>query len=72
LASLRAQTNELFGNEKVWVEMHKSIAWDKVDIPSPQSALQVIPSFEEYTSPVTYPEEVEETLETPMKDEPLD
>ncbi|GJS49826.1 hypothetical protein Tco_0599947 [Tanacetum coccineum] len=66
-ASLKAQANE-----KVWVEMPRYIAWDKVDNTSPQSTPQVIPSFEEYTPPMTYPEEVEETLETPMKDEPLD
>ncbi|GJS87503.1 hypothetical protein Tco_0770139 [Tanacetum coccineum] len=45
---------------------------DKVENPSPQSTPQVLPSFEEYTPPVTYPEEVKETLGTPMKVEPLD
>ncbi|GJR37025.1 hypothetical protein Tco_1212709 [Tanacetum coccineum] len=44
---------------------------DKVDNPSPQSAPQVLPLFEEYTLPVAYLEEVEETLGTPMKVEPL-
>ncbi|GJW98635.1 hypothetical protein Tco_0180443 [Tanacetum coccineum] len=48
------------------------IAWDKVDNPSPQSTPQVLPSFEVYTPPVTYPEEVEETLGTSMEVEPLD
>ncbi|GJS39010.1 hypothetical protein Tco_0564053 [Tanacetum coccineum] len=38
----------------------------------PQSTPQILPSFEEYTPPVTYPEEVEETIETPMEVEPLD
>ncbi|GKD91980.1 hypothetical protein Tco_1371817, partial [Tanacetum coccineum] len=38
----------------------------------PQSTPQVLPSFEEYTPPVTYPEEVEETLGTPIEVEPLD
>ncbi|GKD49703.1 hypothetical protein Tco_1278679 [Tanacetum coccineum] len=38
---------------------------------SPQSTPQVLPSFEEYTPPVTYPEEVEETLETPIEVEHL-
>ncbi|GJS26741.1 hypothetical protein Tco_0487361 [Tanacetum coccineum] len=46
LTSLRAQENELFGNEKMWIEMLKCIAWDKVDNPSPQSTRQVISSFE--------------------------
>ncbi|GJY78627.1 hypothetical protein Tco_0484428 [Tanacetum coccineum] len=44
---------------------------DKVDDPCLQSTLQVLPLFEEYTPPVTYPEEVEETLGTPMEVEPL-
>ncbi|GJU31503.1 hypothetical protein Tco_1175092, partial [Tanacetum coccineum] len=34
-------------------------------------ANKVLPSFEVYTPPVTYPEEVEETLGTPMEEEPL-
>ncbi|GJU52550.1 hypothetical protein Tco_1226264 [Tanacetum coccineum] len=38
----------------------------------PQSTPQVFPSFEEYTPPVTCPEEVEETLGTPIEVEPLD
>ncbi|GJX70375.1 hypothetical protein Tco_0307546 [Tanacetum coccineum] len=44
---------------------------DKVDNPSPQSTLQVLPSFEVYTPPVTHPEEVEETIGIPMEVEPL-
>ncbi|GJZ27114.1 hypothetical protein Tco_0571367 [Tanacetum coccineum] len=47
------------------------IAWDKVDNPSPQSTPQVLPSFEVYTPPVTYPEEVEETIGIPIEVEPL-
>ncbi|GKC15442.1 hypothetical protein Tco_1012224 [Tanacetum coccineum] len=43
---------------------------NKVDNPSPQSTPQVIPSFKEYTP--TYPEEVVETLGTPMEVELLD
>ncbi|GKA53909.1 hypothetical protein Tco_0752858 [Tanacetum coccineum] len=39
---------------------------------SPQSTSQILPLFEEYTSPVTYPEEVEKTLGTPIEEEPLD
>ncbi|GKB59635.1 hypothetical protein Tco_0915821, partial [Tanacetum coccineum] len=58
----------LFGNENVWVEMHRGIAWDKVENLNPQ----VLPSFEEYTPPVTYPKEVEENLGTPIEVEPLD
>ncbi|GJY80689.1 hypothetical protein Tco_0493440 [Tanacetum coccineum] len=69
---LYAQAKILFGNENVWVEMHRGIAWDKVENSDPQSTPQFLPSFEEYTLPVTYPEEVEETLGTPIKVEPLD
>ncbi|GJT12414.1 hypothetical protein Tco_0859456 [Tanacetum coccineum] len=60
--------------EIVMVKMPKCMSWldaydepigdmeDKVDNPNPQSTPQVLPSFEEYTSPVTYREEVEETI----------
>ncbi|GKE58412.1 hypothetical protein Tco_1497597, partial [Tanacetum coccineum] len=71
LTSLRAQENELFGNEKMWIEMLKCIAWDKVDNPSPQSTRQVLPLLKEYTPPVTYPKEVGETIEILMEVEPL-
>ncbi|GKB96790.1 hypothetical protein Tco_0982927 [Tanacetum coccineum] len=39
---------------------------------NPQSTPQVLPSFEVYTPPMTYPEEVEETLGTPIEVEPLE
>ncbi|GJU16233.1 hypothetical protein Tco_1144199 [Tanacetum coccineum] len=39
---------------------------------NPQRTPQVIPLFEEYTSLVTYPEEVEDTLGIPMEVEPLE
>ena len=45
---------------------------DEVDNISPLSAPQVPPSFEVYTPPVTYLEEVEETIGTPIEVEPLD
>ncbi|GJV19932.1 hypothetical protein Tco_1368952, partial [Tanacetum coccineum] len=45
---------------------------DKVENPDPQSTPQAFPAFEEYASPVTYPEEVEETIGTPIEVEPLD
>ncbi|GJT10464.1 hypothetical protein Tco_0857506 [Tanacetum coccineum] len=38
----------------------------------PQSTPQVIPSFEENTPPVTYSDEVEETIGLPIEVEPLD
>ncbi|GJS44457.1 hypothetical protein Tco_0569500 [Tanacetum coccineum] len=43
---------------------------DKVDNPSPQSTPQVLPSHEEYTPPVTYPEQINETIGIPMEVEP--
>ncbi|GJR35385.1 retrotransposon protein, putative, ty1-copia subclass [Tanacetum coccineum] len=67
-----AQAKRLFGNENVWVAMHKGITWDKVENPDPQSAPQVLPSFKENTPPTTYPDEVEEIIEIPIEVEPLD
>nr|GEX61428.1 ribonuclease H-like domain-containing protein [Tanacetum cinerariifolium] len=72
IENLKVHAKRLFGNKNVWVEMHRNIAWDKVKNPNPQSTPQVLLSFEEYTPPVTYPEEVEETLGTPIEVEPLD
>ncbi|GJR45129.1 hypothetical protein Tco_1313232 [Tanacetum coccineum] len=45
---------------------------DELENLSPQSIPQVLPSFEVYTSPVTYPEEVEETIGIPIEVELLD
>ncbi|GJY16781.1 ribonuclease H-like domain-containing protein [Tanacetum coccineum] len=45
---------------------------DEVGNPCPQSTSQVLPSFEVNTPPVTYPEEVDETLGTLIEEEPLD
>ncbi|GKC06631.1 hypothetical protein Tco_0998241, partial [Tanacetum coccineum] len=79
--------DHLVGNEVVRVKIPKCMSWlyaydkpigdldmmeDKVDNPSPQSTPQVLPLFEVYTPPVTYPEEVKETLGTPMEVEPLE
>ncbi|GJV07155.1 hypothetical protein Tco_1344811 [Tanacetum coccineum] len=44
---------------------------NEVGVPSPESTTQTLPSFEEYTPPVTYPKEVEKTLGTPIEVEPL-
>ncbi|GJV86339.1 cytokinin dehydrogenase 3-like protein [Tanacetum coccineum] len=57
VANLKAQAKRLFGNENVWVEMHRGISWDKVKNLKPL---------------VTHLKEVEETLGTPMEVEPLD
>nr|GEV18264.1 hybrid signal transduction histidine kinase M [Tanacetum cinerariifolium] len=70
-ANLKAQAKILFGNENVWVEMHRGISWDKVENPDPQSTSQVLLSIKEYTPPVTYPKEVEETIGIPIKVEPF-
>ncbi|GJY01228.1 hypothetical protein Tco_0359380 [Tanacetum coccineum] len=57
---------------RAWRRRDLDMMEDKVDNPSPQSTPQVLPSFEVYTPPVTYPKEVEETLGTPIKVEPLE
>ncbi|GKC48431.1 RNA-directed DNA polymerase, eukaryota [Tanacetum coccineum] len=62
-----AQAKRLFENKDVLVEMHRGIALDKVENSNPQSTPQVLPSFEEYTPPVTSPKEVEENLGTPIE-----
>ncbi|GJW26204.1 hypothetical protein Tco_0040015 [Tanacetum coccineum] len=71
LANLKAQAKRLFGNEKVWVEMCRGKAWDKVENPNPQSTPRVLPLFEENTLPVTYPDEVEKIIRIPIEIEPL-
>ncbi|GKA78686.1 hypothetical protein Tco_0785223, partial [Tanacetum coccineum] len=43
----------------------------RIQVPSPESTIQTLPSFEEYTLPVTYPKEVEKTLGTSIEVEPL-
>ncbi|GJV23546.1 hypothetical protein Tco_1376241 [Tanacetum coccineum] len=71
IENLKVQAKRLFGNENIWVEMHRNIAWDKVENPNPQNTPQVPPSFKEATLPVTHPEEVDETIGTPIEVEPL-
>ncbi|GKE83092.1 hypothetical protein Tco_1553092 [Tanacetum coccineum] len=44
---------------------------NKVGVTRPESTIQTLLSFEEYTPPVTYLEEVEKTLGTPIEVEPL-
>ncbi|GJX63028.1 hypothetical protein Tco_0295928 [Tanacetum coccineum] len=44
---------------------------NEVGVTSPESTTQTLPLFEEYTPHVTYPEEVEKTLGTPIEVKPL-
>ncbi|GJT57899.1 hypothetical protein Tco_0992953 [Tanacetum coccineum] len=71
IENLKVHAKRLFGNENVWIEMHRNIAWDKVENLNLQNTPQVPPSFEEATSLVTYPGEVDETIGTPIEVEPL-
>ncbi|GJW67619.1 hypothetical protein Tco_0122043 [Tanacetum coccineum] len=76
IANLKAQ---LVKNEVVRVIIPKCMSWldaynkpisnieDRVENPSPQSTPQVLLLFEVYTPPVTYPEEVDETIGIPME-----
>ncbi|GKD48300.1 hypothetical protein Tco_1277276, partial [Tanacetum coccineum] len=75
-----------FSDIGAWVQVPRCITWlgydehvdslstmdNRVGVTSPESTLQVLPLFEEYTPLMTHPEEVEETLGTPMEVEPLD
>ncbi|GKA90123.1 hypothetical protein Tco_0811935 [Tanacetum coccineum] len=81
-ANLNAQ---IVRDDMVRVQVPRCMAWlgydehvdslstmdDKVGVTSPESATQTLPLFKEYTPPVTYPEEVEKTLGTPIVVEPL-
>ncbi|GJZ15880.1 hypothetical protein Tco_0551557 [Tanacetum coccineum] len=74
-----------FSDIGAWVQVPKCMAWldyyehvdslstmdNEVGVTSLESTTQTLPSFEEYTPPVTYPEEVEKTLGTLIEVEPL-
>ncbi|GJU62370.1 hypothetical protein Tco_1244205 [Tanacetum coccineum] len=62
--SLARVTEARLGDQ---VEMHRGITWDKVENPNPQSTPQVLPSLEESTPPVTYPDEIEEIIGIPIE-----
>ncbi|GKC99672.1 hypothetical protein Tco_1169947, partial [Tanacetum coccineum] len=82
IANLNAQ---IIADDMVRVQVHRCMVWldydehvdslstmdNEVGVTSPESTTQTLPSFEEYTPPVTYPEEVEKTLGTPIEVEPL-
>ncbi|GJR13915.1 hypothetical protein Tco_0796567, partial [Tanacetum coccineum] len=74
-----------FSDIGAWVQVPRCVAWldsdehvdslstmdNEVGVTSPKSTIQTLSSFEEYTPPVTYLEEVEKTLGTPIEVEPL-
>ncbi|GJW90276.1 hypothetical protein Tco_0167829 [Tanacetum coccineum] len=76
---------QIVRDDMVKVHVPKCMAWldydehvdslstmdNEVGVISPESTTQTLPSFEKYTPPVTYPEEVEKTLGTPIEVEPL-
>ncbi|GJX50088.1 hypothetical protein Tco_0276933 [Tanacetum coccineum] len=79
------ETIEDFGNEVVRVKIPSCMSWldaydeplgdldmmeDKVENSNPQSTSQILLPFEENTSPVTYPDEVEEIIGIPIKEIP--
>ncbi|GKC51574.1 hypothetical protein Tco_1074319 [Tanacetum coccineum] len=76
---------QIVGDDMVMVQVPRCMPWldydehvdslsmmdNEVGVTSPEITTQTLLSFEEYTSPVTYPEEVEKTLGTPIEVEPL-
>nr|GEV81154.1 hypothetical protein [Tanacetum cinerariifolium] len=74
-----------FSDIGAWVQVPRCIAWlnydehvdglstmdNEVGITSPETTIQTLPLFKEYTPPETYPKEVEKTLGTPIEVEPL-
>ncbi|GJX21308.1 hypothetical protein Tco_0223985 [Tanacetum coccineum] len=56
--------------QKEWDNPPNIISEQEVENSDPQSTPQVLPSFEEYASPVTCPEEVEDTLGTSIEPQP--
>ncbi|GJY40346.1 hypothetical protein Tco_0427616 [Tanacetum coccineum] len=74
-----------FSDIGAWVQVPRCMTWldydehvdnistmdNEVGVTSPESTTQTLPSFEEYTPLVTYPEEVENSLGTPIEVEPL-
>nr|GEV70870.1 hypothetical protein [Tanacetum cinerariifolium] len=76
---------QIVRDDMVRVQVPRCMAWlnydehvdslstmdNEVEVTSPTSTIQTLSSFKEYTPPVTYLEEVEKTLGTPMEVEPL-
>ncbi|GJT62590.1 hypothetical protein Tco_1006123, partial [Tanacetum coccineum] len=53
-----------------WQDYDEYVDSNEVGVTSPESTTQTLSSFEEYTPPMTYPEEVEKTLGTSIEVEP--
>ncbi|GJW18654.1 hypothetical protein Tco_0026090 [Tanacetum coccineum] len=76
---------QIVRDDMVRVQVPRCMAWlnydehvdslstmdNEVGVTSPESTIQTLSSFEEYTPPVAYPEEVEKTLGIPIEVEPL-
>nr|GEZ16194.1 hypothetical protein [Tanacetum cinerariifolium] len=76
---------QIVGDDMVRVQVPRCMAWldydehvdslsmmnSEVEVTSPKSTTQTLPSFEEYTPPVAYPKEVEKNLGTLIEVEPL-
>ncbi|GKA63375.1 hypothetical protein Tco_0762981, partial [Tanacetum coccineum] len=76
---------QIVGDDMVRVQVPSCMAWldydkhvdslstmdNEVGVTSLESTTQTLPSFEEYTPPVTYPKEVKKTLGTLIEVEPL-
>ncbi|GJS55074.1 hypothetical protein Tco_0628436 [Tanacetum coccineum] len=74
LARYRAEGDlRKFSDIGAWYAIEDCAQDDKKDtgVTSPESTIQTLPLFEEYTPPVTYPEEVEKFLGNPIEVEPL-
>nr|GEU31532.1 putative reverse transcriptase domain-containing protein [Tanacetum cinerariifolium] len=77
--------DQIVGDDLVRVQVPRCMAWldydeqvdslstmdNEVGVTSPESTTQTLPSFEEYTPPMTYPKEVEKTLGTLIEVETL-
>nr|GEW80898.1 hypothetical protein [Tanacetum cinerariifolium] len=76
---------QIVGDDMVRVHVPRCMLWlnydehvdslstmdNEVGVTIPESTIQTLSSFEEYTSPVTYSKEVEKTLGTSIEVEPL-
>ncbi|GJS24179.1 hypothetical protein Tco_0452811 [Tanacetum coccineum] len=68
----KAIFDETIANPNAQIVGNDMVRAHVLGVTSPKSTIQTLSSFEEYTSLVTHPKEVEETLGTPMEVEPSD